>query len=57
MSLFDKILKLRPSLTISDFALGGPIALRNDSDGKGAYIEKWEHPTIERPSDEELQNA
>lgn len=57
MSLFDKIVKLRPSLTIADFALGGSISLRNDSNGKGDYIEKWEHPTVERPSDEELQSA
>jgi hypothetical protein len=52
MTLYDKIITLYPSLTDRDFAT--VITLQNDSDGKGDYIAKWEHPTLPRPTDEEL---
>ena len=52
MTLIEKIRKLYPSLTDEDFAK--VITLQNDSDGKGDYIAKWEHPTLPRPTDEEL---
>ena len=53
--MFEKILKLYPQLTPSDFLpITGTILLQDDSDGKGAYIAKWEHPTLARPTDEEL---
>jgi hypothetical protein len=52
MTLFDKIKKLYPSLTDVDFMT--VITLQNDSDGKGDYIAKWEHPTLSKPTDEEL---
>ena len=54
MTLLDKILELRPSLTKNDFLPEGTIMLQNDSDGKGDYIAKWEHPTEIRPTAEEL---
>jgi hypothetical protein len=28
--------------------------LQNDSDDKGDYIAKWEHPTLPKPTDEQL---
>ena len=37
-----------------DFGVRGTIHLQNDSDGKGDYIAKWEHPTLPKPTDEEL---
>ena len=52
MTLYDKILALYPELTDNDFLT--VITLQNDSDGKGDYIAKWEHPTLARPTDEEL---
>jgi len=52
MTLYEKIIALYPSLTLQDFVT--VIELRNDSDGKGDYIAKWEHPTLPRPTDEEL---
>ena len=53
--MFKKLVTLYPSLTNDDFnPLFGTIALQNDSDGKGDYIAKWEHPTLARPTDEEL---
>ena len=53
--LYDKIISLYPQLTINDFSpLNGTITLQNDSDGRGDYIAKWEHPTLVKPTDEEL---
>jgi hypothetical protein len=53
--MFEKIIKLYPQLTEADFSpIGGTILLQNDSDGKGDFIAKWEHPTLARPTDEEL---
>ena len=53
MSLYKKIIALYPELADYDFAMGD-ITLQNDSNGKGDYIAKWEHPTLVRPTDEEL---
>ena len=50
--LYDKIMALYPSLTQQDFLT--VITLQNDSDGKGDYIAKWEHPTLAKPTDDEL---
>ena len=55
MNLYEKIIYLYPDLTQADFSpSSGSISLRNDSDGKGDYIAKWEHPTFPRPTDEQL---
>ena len=50
--LYDKIKLLYPSLEDKNFMT--VITLQNDSDGKGDYIAKWEHPTLAKPTDEEL---
>jgi len=58
MSLLDKIIKLYPELTIEDFmGFTSTIKLQNDSDGKGDYIKEWNHPTLSKPTDEELANV
>ena len=57
MLLADKIVSIYPSLTDADFGLMGTIRLQNDSDGKGDYIAKWEHPTLAKPTDEQLGAA
>lgn len=55
MTLYEKIIALYPELTDADFMpTTGTISLQNDSDGKGDYIAKWEHPTLPKPTDEEL---
>lgn len=54
MTLFDKIKSLYPSLTEVDFLPTGTIHLQNDSDGKGDYIKEWNHPTLTRPTAEQL---
>ena len=55
MTLYEKIKSLHPSLTDKDFLT--VITLQNDSDGKGDYIAKWEHPTLARPTQEQLDGA
>jgi hypothetical protein len=50
--LYDKIKTIYPELTDADFMT--VITLQNDSDGKGDYIKSWNHPTLARPTDEEL---
>ena len=53
--MFEKIISIYPELTNADFSpLVGTIRLQNDSDGKGDYIAKWEHPTLARPTDAQL---
>jgi len=55
MGLQEKIKALYPQLTEEDFMPNrGSIRVQNDSDGKGDYIAKWEHPTLPRPTDEQL---
>ena len=57
--LYDKIIAIYPQLTNDDFNpfRGGTILLQNDSDGKGDYIAKWEHPTLARPTEQQLDGA
>ena len=52
MNLYEKIMALYPSLTQQDFLT--VITLQNDSDGRGDYIAKWEHPTLPLPTEEQL---
>ena len=44
MSLYDSIVAALPELSNSEeFARGGSISLRDDSDGTGDYIARWEY--------------
>jgi hypothetical protein len=53
--LYDKIIKLYPSLTPQDFSPnGGTIILQNDSDGRGDYIKSWNYPTLTQPTQAQL---
>jgi len=54
MTLYEKILSIYPQLTDADFGYNSSIILQNDSDGKGDYIAKWEHPTLAKPTDAQL---
>ena len=53
MTLYQKIISIYPVLATYDFAFG-KIILQNDSDSNGDYIAKWEHPTLPRPTEEQL---
>ena len=55
MTLFEKIILLYPKLAEFDFA-SGVIRLQNNLDGRGEYIAKWEHPTLPRPTEEQLND-
>jgi len=52
MTLYEKILSLYPQIT--DQEMVEYIRFQNDSDGRGEYIAKWEHPTLPRPTEEQL---
>jgi hypothetical protein len=50
MTLCEKIKAIYPELQDADFMT--TISLQNDGDGD--YIAKWEHPTLARPTEEQL---
>ena len=52
MTIYEKIITLYPELQQQDFMT--VITLQNDSDGRGDYIAKWEHPTLSKPTKEQL---
>jgi hypothetical protein len=44
MDLYTQIVTAYPELTTNDFGgINGSILLRDDSDGKGAYIARWDY--------------
>jgi hypothetical protein len=45
MALYDDLIAALPELADKpdEFLIDGSIRLRDDSDGLGAYIEKWEY--------------
>ncbi len=53
MTLYEKITAIYPELTPQDFII--TIRLQNDSDGRGDYIAVWNHPTLPRPTEEQLK--
>ena len=55
MTLSQKITALYPTLTERDFYT--VITLQNDSDGKGDYIKSWNHPTLTRPTQAQLDGV
>jgi hypothetical protein len=55
--MHEKIVTLYPELKdlpVNDTTFNKLIIVKNDSDGQGDYIAKWEHPTLQRPTDEQL---
>ena len=50
--LYEKIKILYPTLSDDDF--NKYVMLQNDSDGKGDYIKEWNHPTLVKPTAEQL---
>jgi len=54
--MYEKLIKIYPELANFDFA-SGVITLQNDSDGKGDYIAKWEHPSLPQPTQEQLDGV
>ena len=56
MTLYEKIIALYPELADYNFA-DGDIILQNYSDGRGDYIAKWNHPTLGKPTQEQLDGV
>lgn len=52
MTLYEKVIAIYPNLTNWDFAT--VITLRDDQDGRGAYIDRWDHPNLPRPTEGQL---
>ena len=53
MTLYEKILAIYSTLSTNDFIPTiGTIHLQND--GEGDYIKEWNHPTLARPTEEQL---
>ena len=54
--LVTKIKTLYSDLTDKDFDQmnGGTILLQNDTDGKGDYIKSWNHPSLSKPTQSQL---
>ena len=57
MTLYEKITTLYTELTDADFAPEGTIMLQNDSDSNGDYIKEWNHPTLAKPTQEQLDGV
>jgi len=55
MTLYEKIKAIYPELQDADFI--NTIRLQNDSAGKGDYIARWEHPTLTRPTQTQLDGV
>ena len=53
MTLYEKVISIYPELA-NQLLLRYGISICNDSNGQGDYIAKWEHPTLARPTDEQL---
>jgi len=54
MTLFEKIKTIYPEFSENDLVPMGGVILQNDSDGKGDYIAVWNHPTLTKPTEEQL---
>jgi hypothetical protein len=57
MNMHEKIVSIYPALgdlPVNDTTFTNHIVVQNDSDGRGDYIAKWEHPTLPRPTEEQL---
>lgn len=55
MTLHDKIIAIYPELQPQDFMTF--VRLQNDSDGRGDYIAEWNHPTLPRPTEAQLNEV
>jgi hypothetical protein len=54
MTLYEKILEIYPELSFQDFGPRGTIVLINNNDGGETFIGSWNHPTLPKPTEEQL---
>ena len=56
--LAKKIKKVHPSIADDDFLVGtGTILLQNNLDGKGDFIAEWNHSSLSKPTQSQLDSA
>jgi hypothetical protein len=55
MNLYEKITQIYPELKKDASIFSTVIILQDDKDDKGPYIAKWDHPTLAKPTDEQLK--
>lgn len=56
MTLAQKIVLLYPELDGQPLHFQA-IVVQNDSDGRGDYIAEWNHPTLPRPTEAQLNEV
>jgi len=57
-TLLARILKIHPSLSEADFNINtGTIHLTDLSDGNGAFIKSWNHPSLTKPTDDQINEV
>jgi hypothetical protein len=56
MTLSEKIKQIYPELPNEPWINHG-IVLQDDSDGKGPYIKEWNHSTLTRPTQAQLDSV
>lgn len=56
MNLVEKIIAIHPELKNVPFMRFG-ILVQDDLDGKGPYIKEWNHPTLTRPTQAQLDSV
>ena len=60
LDIFKRIKAFHPSLTDEDFipiGENGTIMLVDQNDGNGPYIAKWDHPTLAKPTVQQLKDV
>ena len=57
MTLVEKIKSIYPQLTLDDFSPFGSGTIILQNDGNGDYIKSWNHPTLTRPTEAQLEAA
>lgn len=55
MSIVDRIFEIYPELTKQEFVEF--VLVQDDSNGKGPYIAKWDHPTLAKLTEEQLKGV
>lgn len=55
MTIFEKIQSIYPEITERDIMVGiGTIVILEETGIREPYIAAWNHPTLPRPTDEQL---
>ena len=56
-SLSSKIKKYAADNGVSSVDFTADVMLQDDSNGQGPYIKEWNHPTLAKPTQEQLDGV